>query len=153
MAYEHTRHAVLAFLLPNLRLKAKSFPWRFWKQLKEGSDNFEVTKQEVAVGVCGKRYVFNATPINSSSRLDANAVCPPLQQDEAVRTEVAHKDKLDETYFAWSGPTTKGSAAYFRVQGPAIVIEYAPQSGTDHIHTVVRDPKDDYGAAAIGAMK
>jgi len=28
-----------------------------------------------------------------------------------------------------------------------VVIEYAPQGGTDHIHTVVRNPKDDYGAA------
>ncbi len=34
----------------------------FWKELKEGSDNFEVTKQEVVVGVCNKHYVFNAVP-------------------------------------------------------------------------------------------
>jgi len=27
------------------------------------------------------------------------------------------KANLADTYFAWSGPTTKGSAAYFRVQG------------------------------------
>ncbi len=36
---------------------------------------------------------------------------------------------LRETYFAWSGPTTAGSAAYFRIQGPTLVIEYAPQRG------------------------
>jgi hypothetical protein len=63
------------------------------------------------------------------------------------------KEKVGETYFAWKGPTDKGSAAYFRVQGPAVVIEYAPQGGTDHIHTVVRNPKDDYGAGLIEAMK
>jgi Protein of unknown function (DUF3500) len=34
---------------------------------------------------------------------------------------------LDQTYFAWYGPTTAGSAAYFRITGPTIVIEYAPQ--------------------------
>ena len=34
---------------------------------------------------------------------------------------------LAQTYFAWSGPTTNGSAAYFRVQGPTLVIEYAPR--------------------------
>ena len=34
---------------------------------------------------------------------------------------------LPDTYFAWSGPTTNGSAAYFRIQGPTLVIEYAPQ--------------------------
>jgi len=54
---------------------------------------------------------------------------------------------LPQTYFAWSGPTTNGSAAYFRVQGPTLVIEYAPQGGgVDHIHTIYRDPTNDYGA-------
>jgi hypothetical protein len=53
---------------------------------------------------------------------------------------------LPQTYFAWSGPTTPGSAAYFRIQGPALVIEYAPQRSVDHIHTIYRDPTNDYGA-------
>ena len=53
---------------------------------------------------------------------------------------------LPQTYFAWSGPTTNGSAAYFRIQGPTLVIEYAPQGGVDHIHTIYRDPTNDYGA-------
>jgi hypothetical protein len=56
------------------------------------------------------------------------------------------KDQLPQTYFAWSGPTTNGSAAYFRSQGPTLVIEYAPQGGVDHIHTIYRDPTNDYGA-------
>ena len=56
------------------------------------------------------------------------------------------KAALPDTYFAWSGPTTNGSVAYFRVQGPALVIEYAPQGGVDHIHTIYRDPTNDYGA-------
>ena len=59
------------------------------------------------------------------------------------------KDKLPETWFAWSGPTEKGSAAYFRVQGPTVIIEYAPQGGTNHIHTVIRNPKDEYGAGWV----
>jgi len=53
--------------------------------------------------------------------------------------------RLPETYFAWSGPTTAGSAAYFRIQGPTLVVEYAPQRGVDHIHTIYRDPTNDYG--------
>ena len=56
------------------------------------------------------------------------------------------KAALPDTYFAWSGPTTNGSAAYFRIQGPTLVIEYAPQGGVDHIHTIYRDPTNDYGA-------
>jgi len=60
------------------------------------------------------------------------------------------RSRLNDTYFAWSGPTTNGSAAYFRVQGPTLVIEYAPQGGVDHIHTIYRDPRNDYG---IGFMR
>jgi hypothetical protein len=56
------------------------------------------------------------------------------------------RTSANDTYFAWSGPTTNGSAAYFRVQGPTLVIEYAPQNGVDHIHTIYRDPTNDYGA-------
>ena len=54
-----------------------------------------------------------------------------------------------DTYFAWSGPTTNGSMAYFRVQGPTLVIEYAPQRSIDHIHTIYRDPTNDYGAKYV----
>jgi Protein of unknown function (DUF3500) len=60
---------------------------------------------------------------------------------------------LAETYFAWSGPPTKEGGAYFRIQGPAVVIEYAPQAlqtrgpdgAPEHIHTIYRDPTNDYG--------
>lgn len=61
----------------------------------------------------------------------------------------AIKEKVGLTHFAWSGPTTPGSAAYFRIQGPNIFIEYAPQGGNDHIHTVIRNPEDEYGAGSI----
>ena len=57
--------------------------------------------------------------------------------------------KLPQTYFAWSGPTTNGSAAYFRIQGPTLVIEYAPQRSVDHVHTIYRDPTNDYGAKFV----
>src|SRR4030095_6142001 len=33
------------------------------------------------------------------------------------------KKNIAETWFAWSGPTEKGSAAYFRIQGPTVIIE------------------------------
>jgi hypothetical protein len=60
------------------------------------------------------------------------------------------KEHIAETWFAWSGPTQKGSAAYFRIQGPTVIIEYAPQrlggDPTKHIHTIYRDPTNEYGA-------
>ena len=59
------------------------------------------------------------------------------------------RSNLPQTYFAWSGPTTNGSVAYFRIQGPTLVIEYAPQNSVDHIHTIYRDPTNDYGAKIV----
>jgi hypothetical protein len=60
------------------------------------------------------------------------------------------KKNISETWFAWSGPTEKGGAAYFRIQGPTVIIEYAPQrlggDPTKHIHTIYRDPTNEYGA-------
>jgi hypothetical protein len=82
--------------------------------------------------------------------LDLIAAWVNIVETDAATSRMAEiKDKISETYFAWSGPTAKGSAAYFRVQGPAVVIEYAPQGGTNHIHTVIRNPKDDYGAGLL----
>jgi hypothetical protein len=74
-----------------------------------------------------------------------------------IMNEAVAKAKLDEikkniaeTWFAWSGPTEKGSAAYFRIQGPTVFIEYAPQrlgnDPTKHLHTIFRDPTNDYGS-------
>ena len=55
-------------------------------------------------------------------------------------------------------PLTPGSniTAYYRIQGPHLVIEYAPQQlGGDpalHVHTMYRDPTNDYGRQACGEM-
>jgi hypothetical protein len=74
-----------------------------------------------------------------------------LVNDEDAAVRLAEiESALDETYFAWYGPTAEGSAAYFRVTGPTIVIEYAPQQmggdATNHVHGIYRDPSNDYGA-------
>jgi hypothetical protein len=68
-----------------------------------------------------------------------------LPNDAAASRMAALKAKIDETYFAWYGPTTNGTAVYYRIQGPTLLIEYAPQGGTNHIHTIIRDPSNDYG--------
>jgi hypothetical protein len=45
--------------------------------------------------------------------------------------------------------TEQPAAVGYRIQGPNLVIEYSPQSlGGDpsmHIHTIYRDPTNDYG--------
>jgi hypothetical protein len=68
--------------------------------------------------------------------------------DAAAEHRLAEiKGQLADTSFAWYGPTAAGSAAYYRIQGPTVVIEYAPQGSTNHIHTVIRNPTNDYGKA------
>ena len=74
-----------------------------------------------------------------------------ILNDDAAAAKMAEiKANLPRTYFAWSGATTNGGLAYYRIQGPTLVIEYAPQQGDlDHIHTIYRDPTNDYGARFV----
>ncbi len=66
---------------------------------------------------------------------------------------------LDQTRFAWIGGTTPGSAFYYRIHSPVILIEFDHQRPVGlrhlmdpsvpnlaHVHTVVRTPNgNDYG--------
>ncbi len=55
---------------------------------------------------------------------------------------------LNNLRFAWAGgqQTGVGNPHYYRIQGPTIIIEYDnTQNNANHIHTVVRDLKNDFG--------
>jgi hypothetical protein len=54
---------------------------------------------------------------------------------------------LDDLRFIWAGAQQAGRQAYYyRIQGPTIIIEYDnSQNNANHIHTVVRDLKRDFG--------
>ena len=62
------------------------------------------------------------------------------------------RQSLPDTRFAWSGPTNRDAGqngeSYFRIHGPSLLIEYAPQQNQGgckvHIHTVMRDLGNDY---------
>ena len=69
----------------------------FWKELKNGSDHFEVTKAEVPVLVCDRRYVFGAKPDGEYS---ARGACPRLIRDEETESAVAAKASKDENQVA-----------------------------------------------------
>ena len=61
--------------------KHKGSPWMpFWRQLKEGYDYFEMTRQPPSVDVCSKRYVVNAHFFDVSTRIDPSAPCPPFMR-------------------------------------------------------------------------
>ena len=53
---------------------------------------------------------------------------------------------LDRVVFAWSGGLERGQGHYYRIQGPTFLIEYDnTQNGANHIHTVWRDFRGDFG--------
>ena len=75
--------------------------------------------------------------------------------DFAAKMETVAAE-IDDTYFGWWGPQGVPGAAYFRVTGPSLVLEYSPQNGEaspDHVHSVYRDPGNDYGSAWIGSAE
>jgi hypothetical protein len=100
---------------------------------------------------------LKAASMNEGQRamlLDVISEWAGIIHESATAARMAElKADLGETWFAWSGPTTaaegKNITAYYRIQGPHLVIEYAPQSlGGDpalHVHTMYRDPTNDYG--------
>ncbi len=71
----------------------------FWRQLKEGSDHFEVTKHEPQVNYCGRRYVFDASA-PGGQRLEAAGACPPLRQDPEIASLVSEKARADDAKVA-----------------------------------------------------
>ncbi len=62
-------------------------------------------------------------------------------------------DGMEKLFFAWIGPTDDITKRYYyRVHGPSILIEYIRERGVggdrgaaNHVHTIVRDPENDYG--------
>jgi hypothetical protein len=100
---------------------------------------------------------LKGTAMNDKQRamlLDVISEWTGIIHDSAAAARTAEmKADIAETWFAWSGPVTaqpgKNIAAYYRIQGPHLVIEYAPQTlGGDpslHVHTMYRDPTNDYG--------
>ena len=100
---------------------------------------------------------LKASSMNERQRamlLDVISEWTGIVHDSSAAARMAEvKAGINETWFAWSGPAevTAGTniSAYYRIQGPKLVIEYAPQRlGGDpsmHIHTMYRDPTNDYG--------
>jgi murein L,D-transpeptidase YafK len=71
----------------------------FWKMIKEGYDDFEVTRQEPKVDFCGKRYVFNAVKPPNATRdpvFEASAKCPAYVVPGEVASAVREREQADE---------------------------------------------------------
>ena len=60
--------------------------------------------------------------------------------------------QLDDMRFAWHGGIDGSGDIYYRIQGPALIIEFSTQGGlgadAGHFHSIYRDPTNEYGANA-----
>lgn len=77
-----------------------------------------------------------------------------MNNDDFAQKMKAVMADIEGTYFGWWGRQDVLGAAYFRVTGPSIVLEYAVQNGeetVDHVHSMYREMDNDYGSAWIGA--
>ena len=71
----------------------------FWKMIKEGYDDFEVTRQEPKVDFCEKRYVFDAVKPPNATRdpvFDASAKCPAYVVPGEVASAVHQREQAEE---------------------------------------------------------
>jgi hypothetical protein len=75
------------------------------------------------------------------------ALAPDLA--EAQKRRVMEQE-LARFRFAWAGPLDPAQAHYFRLHGPATLIEHDnTQNNADHIHSVWRDLAADFGTDAL----
>jgi hypothetical protein len=129
-------------------------------QKKQAILSFRLADLVLGPGQDGKTIQpegLKASSMNEQQRamlLDVISQWAGIIHESAAAARMAElKADMNETWFAWSGPTTaapgKNISAYYRIQGPHLVIEYAPQTlGGDpslHVHTMYRDPRNDYG--------
>jgi len=131
------------------------------RQRKQAILNYKVANLVLGPGQDGKTIQpegIQCSAMNASQQamlLDLVGEWAGIANEQAAAARMAEiKTNLSATWFAWSGPTTNGMPAYYRIQGPTVVIEYAPQTlggdPTNHIHTIYRDPTNDYGKKSIG---
>jgi len=127
------------------------------EQRKQAILNYRVSDLVLGAGQDGKTIQpegILATALNANQQsmlMDLAHEWVGILNDEGSAARMAEiRSNLSRTYFAWSGATENGGIAYFRIQGPTVVIEYAPQQNDlDHIHTIYRDPTNDYGARLV----
>ena len=136
------------------------------KQKKQAVLNYEVRDLVLGPGQAGKQIQpegLKASEMNAKQRamlLNVISQWAAIVNAAYAKTRMAEIEAdLNETYFAWSGPLTheagKNGSSYYRIQGPRLVIEFSPQGvggdPTMHVHTIYRDPTNDYGVKLTGS--
>jgi murein L,D-transpeptidase YafK len=105
----------------------------FWKMLKEGYDDFEVTKRPPEVEVCEKKYVFNQ---QATGPFNAGGKCPAMSTPPALQSALVAYNKSYQTDYdaamkkysdvAWYDPTEAERKAVVAKQRAGHDLAYAP---------------------------
>jgi hypothetical protein len=132
------------------------------EQRKQAILGYRVADLVLGPGQDGRKIApegLKASAMNDKQRtqlLDLIGEWAGIINETAAKSRMEQmKTDLNETWFAWSGPATADPGtnitAYYRIQGPHLVIEYAPQNDepANHVHTMYRDPENDYGSRLI----
>ncbi|APO76563.1 L,D-transpeptidase domain-containing protein [Rhizobium etli 8C-3] len=108
----------------------------FWKMLKVGYDNFEVTKRPPEVNVCEKKYVFNQQLADGSGAFNPAGQCPAMSTPPALASALAAYNKTYAADFAraekkfdgmaWYDPTEAERKAVVAKQRKGRELAYAP---------------------------
>jgi murein L,D-transpeptidase YafK len=105
----------------------------FWKMLKVGYDNFEVTKRPPEVEVCEKKYVFNQ---QADGAFNPSGKCPAMSTPPALQVALAAYDHDYQADYdramkkfsdvAWYDPTEAERKAVVAKQRVGHDLAYAP---------------------------
>lgn len=82
----------------------------FWKMLKVGYDNFEVTKRPPEVNVCEKKYVFNQQ--TEGGTFNASAQCPAMSTPPALVSALSSYEKTYDLAYEKAMKKYDGMAWY-----------------------------------------
>ncbi|MEZ6017644.1 MAG: DUF3500 domain-containing protein [Planctomycetota bacterium] len=117
-----------------------------WGPGRESAE--DATRPPAAVGI-------PASALNDDERKQLLALVHArlaLLNTSAAAARLAEVEaELSALTFAWFGSTRPGELMSYRVQGPSVFMEYAPQgrgpAAAEHVHAIYRDPTNDYGRA------
>ncbi len=94
----------------NMARHRNSEHFEFWKMLKVGYDNFEVTKRPPEVNVCEKKYVFNQQ--TAGGQFNASAACPQMSTPPALASALTSYEKTYDVAYDKAAKKLDGMVWY-----------------------------------------
>lgn len=117
----------------NMARHRNSPHYDFWKNLKEGYDQFEITKRPPEFAICDRKYVFNKS---IAGKMNPTGQCPALSTPPSMEMALAsYNKKYDADYakalkkldgLVWYEPSEAERKAVVAKQRAGRELAYAP---------------------------